>query len=352
MNNDYRIKYPRRIILRKSLVLIGKILIRLLTKFEIIGEENFPKEGPYIVAGNHVAALETLLMVLYTPENVEILGGSDIPLDPNLKAFANIYGYIPIFRGSIDQNGLKTALYVLKQNGVIGIFPGGGIWDDQSKQAKIGVSWLSVKSGAPVIPIGFIGMKDALSKALSFKRPVIAMKIGEIIKPEEFFSVDQSYKQSLLMGANFIMGKILQLLPDSETYQAKNSQQNPGVLSIYIMDKSLETIESVKTNGIAEVSFLLNHPVLMDVFARNLKLPMKVLVVRDRPISLKDFVDACNTILAYLKENPGFLIYRLGMETGLATQNGLVNLVDEYSCYEYENFEIIIKQGVAILNKD
>ena len=148
MNTGNLIKYPRRVLLRRLLVFIGRILIRLLTKLEINGIENFPKAGPYIVAGNHVASLESMLMVLYTPINIELLGTGDIPIDPNLAVFANLYGYIPIFRGSIDQTGLKKALSVLNQNGVIGIFPEGGIWEDQLRQAKIGVSWLSAKSGA------------------------------------------------------------------------------------------------------------------------------------------------------------------------------------------------------------
>jgi 1-acyl-sn-glycerol-3-phosphate acyltransferase len=52
---------------------------------------------------------------------------------------------------------------------VIGIFPKGGIWNDKKKRAKTGNSWLSYKSGAPVIPVAFIGMKCSLKKASSFR---------------------------------------------------------------------------------------------------------------------------------------------------------------------------------------
>jgi hypothetical protein len=36
------------------------------------------------VAGNHIASLEALLMVLFTPKLIELLDAGDIPLDPNL----------------------------------------------------------------------------------------------------------------------------------------------------------------------------------------------------------------------------------------------------------------------------
>jgi 1-acyl-sn-glycerol-3-phosphate acyltransferase len=110
-----------------------------------------------------------------------------------------LYGYIPLFRGSIDQTGLKTALSVLKQNGVIGIFPEGGIWDEGLKEAKIGVSWLSYKSGAPVIPVGFVGMKGALKTALPLKKPKIEMNIGELIRPQDIIPQYQSLKQGLTL---------------------------------------------------------------------------------------------------------------------------------------------------------
>ena len=272
MNTGNLIKYPRRVLLRRLLVFIGRILLRLLTKLEINGIENFPKAGPYIVAGNHVASLESMLMVLYTPINIELLGTGDIPIDPNLAVFANLYGYIPIFRGSIDQTGLKKALSVLNQNGVIGIFPEGGIWEDQLRQAKIGVSWLSAKSGAPVVPVGFIGMKSALSKTLKFKRPNIGMNIGKVINPQDFIPDDNSLKQNLLIGANFIMEKISGLLPEPEINKKNVLRENSGELFLFIREKYSGTLYQIQSNGISELLNLFNHPVLMDVLIRNLKL--------------------------------------------------------------------------------
>ena len=198
MPNNIKIKYPRRKFIRAILISIGKLLIRSLTRFKITGIDNFPRSGPFIVAGNHVAALEPMLMVLYTPSSIELLGTGDIPLDPNLAGFAKLYGYIPIFRGAIDQTGLKMALSVLSQEGVIGIFPEGGIWDNNKKQAKTGVSWLSYKSGAPIVPVGFIGMKKSIKNILLLKRPKIEMNIGEVINPNQLIFNEQPLKKELL----------------------------------------------------------------------------------------------------------------------------------------------------------
>jgi len=52
-----------------------------------------------ILAGNHVAVLEAVMMAVYCPGVVEFLGNGDIPFDPNYAFIANSYGFIPINRG-------------------------------------------------------------------------------------------------------------------------------------------------------------------------------------------------------------------------------------------------------------
>ena len=64
MIQENLIQYPRRSLIRRILKGIARILIGLLVKIDISGLENFPKTGPYIVVGNHVSALEPILMVM------------------------------------------------------------------------------------------------------------------------------------------------------------------------------------------------------------------------------------------------------------------------------------------------
>ena len=96
-------KYPRRRFRRGILRVVGRFVIRLMTKFEIEGKENIPETGPYILAGNHVSAMEVILMALFSKHQIEILGAGDIPLDPNLAPFASYHGFIPISRGHAGQ---------------------------------------------------------------------------------------------------------------------------------------------------------------------------------------------------------------------------------------------------------
>src|SRR5690606_5442245 len=122
--------------------------------------------------------------------------------------------FIPIMRGQIDQKGLKAALDVLSQNGVLGIFPEGGIWEKNLKEPKLGASWISYKSKASVVPIGFVGMHGSLQKALTFKRPSVHVIIGELLTFDSIFHKNQPLKSTMNEGAQRIMKSISRLLPD------------------------------------------------------------------------------------------------------------------------------------------
>jgi len=318
------IEYPRRSFIRRVLKTLAKLLVRLLIEVKVEGEENFPKTGPYIVIGNHVSSLEPILMVIFTPHQLEYLGSGDIPIDPRMSFIANLYKFIPIMRGQIDQKGLISALEVLLQNGVLGIFPEGGIWEKNLKEPKIGLSWISYKSKASIVPIGFTGMNGALIKALQFKRPKVLVKIGNLLTYDEIFPNYVSLKTTMNIGAEKIMEKIAELLPSEDINNPVQTFPKELIFN-FIGDNGIEErFEFAEQNY---VSRMLEHPVIMDVFMRNLKLPVKVLTTRDKRVELNEVNIGINAIINYLGSNPGFLTYRFGVESGLKMLNGLQELI-------------------------
>jgi 1-acyl-sn-glycerol-3-phosphate acyltransferase len=331
-----------RFLLRK----LASFLVRILIDVEVEGEENFPTTGPYIVVGNHVSALEPILMVIYTPHQLEYLGTGDIPIDPRMSFIANLYKFIPIMRGQIDQFGLNSALDVLNQKGVLGIFPEGGIWEKSLKEPKIGLSWISFKSKAPIVPIGFTGMNGALKNALQLGRPKVVVKIGNVLTSDLIFPDNLPLKQTMQIGADKIMEKISDLLPSEELNDPMQNNQI-DLNYFFVLDDGVE--EKFEFVDQKFVSKLIEHPVIMDVFARNLKLPVKALLKRDKTVDKNDLIIGINSIIEYLKTNPGFLNYRFGIDTGLSMQNGLIEFYNYLSDHKNLHNKIIIHPHMHIL---
>lgn len=329
MHEEIRnIKYPRRVLMRKGMNNIAKALINLLTRIDKHGLERLPSKGPAILAGNHVAVLEAVMLAAYCPGTIEFIGSGDIPFDPNYAPIVKAYGCIPINRGNLDREGLNQALGVLRQGGILAIFPEGGIWDPAQMQAQIGVAWLSYAAQAPIIPIGFGGVSGALSKALKLKRPNVSINVGKVIPPVTLQNDHASMKTNLETAARNILTEIKALVPEEELRQFHRRSNTVYHLEVDITSHGADVIlpdHLQVRHGSAYARFLYN-PTMMDVLIRNLHLPLKPLKKVNSQSDLKSLVNAWDSILAYLEDNPGFFTYRFGVEDGLAMKKALFEL--------------------------
>lgn len=325
-----RLRYPRRQFVRSMLRMLGRAVGALTMRTQVIGRENLPPKGPLILVGNHIAVVEVGLMATYTPYPIEIMAAGDIPLDPRYRWMADLWGIIPIKRGSMDRDGMNKALDVLNQGGVVGLFPEGGIWETTIRQARQGVAWLSNKAQAPVVPIGFGGIEGALAQIGRFRRPRLTMNIGKLIPPVQVDVPGKSRKELLQQGADYIMDRITELIPEDErrirslpyieeTFDFKWELSTLGGVQIAIPGD----IEIMDKHGLSK---LFHRPVMMDVFNRNLKLPVKPLVRLRRQHSPQEIAASARTILDWLVDNPYFFHYRFGQEEGEAMMRGLRQL--------------------------
>ena len=321
------IQYPRKVFIRKFLILLGKILLWLLARVQVIGKDKLPKRGPIILAGNHIAALEAVMMAAYTPGLVEFFGNGDIPFDPNYAWVTKAYDLIPINRGNLDRKGMRMALDVLKQNGILGIFPEGGTWNPAQMDAQTGIAWLSYKAQAPILPIGFGGTKGALGNALKLKRPKLAMHVGDLLSPVTIENDTLSLKENLQLSANHIISEIKALIPEEDLQAFQRTVDEEFDLEIEFLSLDGEVIDSdVHIEHGAAYAHLLYTPNLLDVLVRNLQLPIKPIKFVYKRSEISPLLEAWESILNYLEVNPGFFTYRFGIDEGLGVKQSLIEL--------------------------
>lgn len=329
-NNLNNVKYPRRMLIRSGMIFLGKALLGLMANVEIHGKESLPKKGPIILAGNHSASLEAVMMAVYNPGMVEFIGNGDIPFDPNYAFIVKAYDLIPVNRGNLDRQGLNKALSILEQDGILGIFPEGGIWDPAQMQAQIGAAWLSYRAQAPIIPIGFGGTRDGLTKALQFKRPKLVMNVGELIPPVTIADNGGLNKKTLEQSARYLLDRINTLVPEEDLRLFKRKVGERYQLKVniydYETDANIPLPENLPVkNGPAYARFLYK-PTMLDVLVRNLHLPLCPLMDVNNRSDLAPLISAWDAILEYLKINPGYFTYRFGVDEGLCVEKALREL--------------------------
>ncbi len=60
--------------------------------------------------------------------------------------------HIPVSRGNSDVKAVRAMLRALEYGEVVGIFPQGGIDEYRKESGHLGVGYLALKTGVPVVP--------------------------------------------------------------------------------------------------------------------------------------------------------------------------------------------------------
>ena len=193
---------------------LAKVLFWLLTDFTIEGRENFPKEGPLIMVGNHFSFVDIPAFVRAAPYPVEFIGGAVFANAPKFLAFLpRLWGYLPVFRGTGSHFALREAERVLNSKGVLAIFPEGGSHARMLRPPRPGAVFLAVRAQAKILPIGLVGMDEVFSELAKFRRPKVAIRIGKPIGPFDVSLKGKQRREKLEEVGDAMMQKIADLIP-------------------------------------------------------------------------------------------------------------------------------------------
>lgn len=153
---------------------IIKILFNFIFKPTYIGLENIPKEGKCILVGNHTNNLDCLLLISSTKRTIHFLAKDSLIKGFKKIIFQNM-GIIPVNRKIHDKNALNSAIDILNENKVIGIFPEGTInkTDDIIMPFKIGAVKMASTTNSTLVPFTIKNKYKVFKKSviLEFYKP-------------------------------------------------------------------------------------------------------------------------------------------------------------------------------------
>ncbi len=119
-----------------------------------------PAQGPVIMAVNHTGVVDGPLLAIFGPRPVHALTKQEM-FDGPLGRFLTASGQIPLDRQHTDLGAVRACLAVLEQGGVVGIFPEGNRGAGDLTLFGNGAAYLSLVSGAPVVPLMMFGTRPA-----------------------------------------------------------------------------------------------------------------------------------------------------------------------------------------------
>lgn len=206
--------YPRRRLVRAVSKQVAAALLAALTDLKIVGRENIPKRGPLLVVANHFSFVDPVAMIRAVPWPIEFIGGFQMPNAPQVvKWLPKVWGYYPVHRGTFSTDALRAAQAVLEQDGILGIFPEAGNWATVLRPARPGAAFLAVRTGVPILPMGFANLNNIFPSLRSGKRAEITIRIGKPFGPFAAVGRGRERRPKLDAIGHEIMERIAQLIP-------------------------------------------------------------------------------------------------------------------------------------------
>lgn len=149
-------KYSKKIYrLTRSVLAVA---MKVVYHPEVIGKENIPKEGPFILAGNHKSLLDIPLVATASKKEIRFIAKEELFQNKVSSYILKILGAIPIKRNTADMTAIRNSIKLLKNNEILGIFPEGTRNKKNTVQEfKAGAAMLAVKGNCPIIPFGISG---------------------------------------------------------------------------------------------------------------------------------------------------------------------------------------------------
>lgn len=145
---------------------IVRALFYIVFRPKVVGRENIPERGAYVLAGNHTKWLDPVMLVAVAGKRqIHFLAKEEL-FHGVTKIVAKGMGCIPVNRKIHDKNVLINAYNYLNSGNIVGVFPEGTInrTDSFVMPFKIGAVKMCKETGCLLVPFVIKGKYNIFSK--------------------------------------------------------------------------------------------------------------------------------------------------------------------------------------------
>ncbi|MDP9465344.1 MAG: 1-acyl-sn-glycerol-3-phosphate acyltransferase [Actinomycetota bacterium] len=145
---------------------------RTWCRMTVEGRQNVPAEGLFVLAPTHRSILDTPISSGVTRRRMRFMGADKYWKNKAFGRLLTALGGFPVSRGTADREALKRCLAVLESGEPLVLFPEGERKSGPLVQPLFdGATYIAVKAGVPIVPVGIGGSERAMPKGSKFIHP-------------------------------------------------------------------------------------------------------------------------------------------------------------------------------------
>lgn len=137
----------------------GRAFFRARYDVRVHGQEHVARHGAHLIASNHLGLLDGPVLAAFAPRPVHSLTKKEM-FEGHTGTALRAFGQIPLSRNEVDPSAIKDCLRVLRDGGVVAIYPEGARGAGDFAHTHNGAAYLASVTGAPVVPLAVFGTRD------------------------------------------------------------------------------------------------------------------------------------------------------------------------------------------------
>lgn len=151
------------------------LFLRAFSRYRVIGKENIPSSGPYLMVSNHLSYWDIPAMNYSIPFGAVGLAARKYR-NTWKRPFFELYAVIWVTQYSADREALRAAMSVLKQGGRMAIAPEGRRSETNALiEGTDGAAYLATRTNVPIVP----GAVWGTERMFKHPRPVVTARFGK-----------------------------------------------------------------------------------------------------------------------------------------------------------------------------
>lgn len=172
----------------------------LIYPAKVEGLENIPNDGACVLCANHISARDPFyIAVRVRNRGLHFMAKAELFRFKPLAAFMRGLMAFPVDRGHNDLNAVRTALKLLSDGHILGVFPQGTRSRDNSHTPMLnGVAMIALRAQKPVIPV-YIGGPYRLFRKIPLRvgKPVDLSDFGRRMDGETLTAVTHRIEEAV-----------------------------------------------------------------------------------------------------------------------------------------------------------
>ena len=167
-------------------------IYKFVFKGHLIGRDNIPQKGSFIMVSNHGSLLDPPLLGHALGRNISFMAKAELFKIPFLGFIIKACGAYPVKRGIADKNTIKIECNKLSNDSCIGIFIDGTRQKNgRVNKPKQGAALLAFKNQKLLLPVAIVNSHRLIR--YKFFIPLfskIVIKVGKPVQPPKSSSRD------------------------------------------------------------------------------------------------------------------------------------------------------------------